>query len=233
MDTVNFTEELRKHFGITSCNITKEDHDFIAMLLALSDDTISISTTCNDIVNGMQIKITFPSDYGKCEIEAVVSEIKDSFIQVFECKIISTNKNDFFIEFQNYLNNLIIQKKRKEERILCNKKNIELLRLNQTFFITYKYRNFKAVIKDISYSGVRILASPLLLQIVNEVFNFTIQFKEPEEKFFFVRCPVVRKSELIFEGHSLSEIVFKLPENIKFRKRLDTYFNDLKKGYHR
>ena len=88
------------------------------MLLSLSDDTISISTTCNDIANGIQIKITFPSDYGKCEIEAVVCEIKDSFIQVFECKIISRNKNDFFIEFQNYLNNLIIQKKRKEERIL-------------------------------------------------------------------------------------------------------------------
>lgn len=230
MEAVNFSEDLRKHFSITSCTLTKDDHDFIAMLIALSDDTISISTTCEELESGIQIKITFPTIYGKCEIEAEVMEIKDSYIKVFDCKITSKNKNDFFIEFQNYLNNLIIQKKRKEERILCNKKNIELLRLNQTFFLTYKYRNFKAVITDISYSGIRIRANPLLLQVVNEVFNFTLQFREPEEKFFFVRCPVVRKNQIVFEDKALAEIVFKLPENIKFRKRLDSYYNEIKKG---
>ena len=229
MEYVNFSEDLRKYFGITSCTLTYNDNDFIAMLLGLSNENISISTTCENLNKGLVIKITFPTNSGKCEIEAEVTDIKESSIKVFDCKIISRNKNDFFIEFQNYLNNLIEQKKRKEERILCNKKNIELLRLNQTFNLIYRYRSHKAFIKDISYSGLRILCNSILFQIADELFNFTLCFNDPEEKFFFVRCPVVRKSIITFEDQALAEIVFKLPENVRFRKRLDMFFNENKK----
>ena len=229
MEYVNFSQDLRKYFGITSCTVTYCNCDFMAMLLGLGSENILISTSCSNLNKEFVIKITFPSDFGKCEIEAEITDIKDSVIKVFDCKILSRNKSDFFIEFRNYLDDLIEQKKRKEERILCNKRNLELLRLNQTFNLVYRYRIHKAVIKDISYSGLKILCNSVLFQIRDETFNFTVSFNDPEEKYFFVRCPVVRKNIITFDSLALAEIVFKLPENVKYRKRLDDFFNLNKK----
>ena len=90
-------------------------------------------------------------------------------------------------------------------------------------------RQIKAVVKDISYSGIKILTSPLLLQEKGELFSFTIKFENPEEKFLFLQCPVVRKNTFEFENTLFAEIVLKLPENIKYRKRLDCYFHAAKK----
>ncbi|MBR3600710.1 MAG: hypothetical protein IKL49_00050 [Lachnospiraceae bacterium] len=126
------------------------------------------------------------------------------------------------------MRNLINQKKRKEERILCTEKNLEKLRMDNLILLTYKYRTFKALIKDISYSGIKVLTNPLLLQTKDELFSFSIKFNNPEEKFFFVSCNTVRKQLYTFDNYNMAEIVFKLGENIKYRKRLDLYFNERK-----
>ena len=144
---------------------------------------------------------------------------------VVEAKIISTNKNDFFIEFQNLINDILYQAKRKEQRILCTKKNLALLNLINFFFFNYNGKNYKGIIKDISFSGVKILTNVELLQNNDETkFKIKISFVNPEDSFFFV-CKICRKNLFTFEGHDFAEVVFKLPNNIKFRNRLQNYFN--------
>lgn len=230
MELVQFTAELRKYFGITSCHIIVDNVDFMAMLMALNDDNIVINTVCGNLKEGMNITIFFPTLFDeKVELDAQVNEVKDENMIVVACTIRKKNKNQFFIEFQDYLNLILSQKKRKEMRILCTKKNLELLHLNTVFFLTFHMRQIKAVVKDISYSGIKILTNPLLLQEKGELFSFTLKFENPEEKFLFLECPIVRKNTFEFENTLFAEIVFKLPENIKYRKRLDCYFNAEKK----
>lgn len=230
MELVTLTTEIRKYFGITSCHITKDDKDFMAMLAALSDESLTVSCSYADFEKGQVILVVFPTLFGKCEIECEIKDIKEEVFITIEGKINSTNKNDFFVEFQNYMNNIMLQKKRKEERILCNKKTLELLNLNNLIFITYKMRKYKAVIKDISYSGLRVLVNPVFLDVKDDMFNFTVFFNNPEEKFFFIKCYIVRKMCFEFEGKAAAEIVFKLSENVKYRQRLDSYFNKRNKS---
>ncbi|MBR6581995.1 MAG: hypothetical protein IKK80_00115, partial [Treponema sp.] len=189
---------------------------------------ILISCSFEGFKKGTEIKIVFPSLFGKCEINAIIENITFELFYILECKINSRENTEFFIEFENYVRNLINQKKRKEERILCTEKNLEKLRMDNLILLTYKYRTFKALIKDISYSGIKVLTNPLLLQTKDELFSFSIKFNNPEEKFFFVSCNTVRKQLYTFDNYNMAEIVFKLGENIKYRKRLDLYFNERK-----
>lgn len=233
MECISLTSDLRKYFGIISCHVVINEKDIMVMLEQLSDELVVFSCTFLSLCKGMEVLIIFPSLFGRCEVNAKISSIKTDVFFVIECNIINTNKNEFFIQFQNYVINLINQKKRKEERILCNEKNLKRLRLNNIIMLTYKYRNFRAVIKDISYSGIKILTSPLFLQTKDELFSFSIRFNEPEDKFFFVNCPIVRKQTFTFENFNFAEIVFKLGENINYRKRLDSYFYERKNNFKR
>lgn len=231
MELVTLTTEIRKYFGITSCHITKDENDFMAMILSLSDDTVVLNCSYADFNKGEIILIIFPSLFGRCEIECEIKDIKEEVFIVLEGKIKSTNKNDFFIEFRNYMNNIMLQKKRKEERILCNKKTVELLNLQNYLFITYNMKKYKAIIKDLSYSGIRVVINPVFLEVKDNFFNLSISFLAPEEKFFFIKCYIVRKMRFDFEDKTAAEIVFKLSENVKYRKRLDSYFNKRNKSH--
>lgn len=235
MELVTLTPDIRKYFGMSSAHITFENKDIMIMMQQMNDETVIFSCSFCNLESGQKIKIEFPSLYGKCEIEAVISEIKKELFYIIECAVKSHNKNDFFTEFYNYMMDLINQKKRKEERIFCNKKNLERLHLMGTFNLIYKYRNFKAVIKDISYSGVKVLTNPVFLQAkdMEEKFSFNLKFIEPEEKYMFINSRIIRKQSFEFEGYSFAEIVLSLDENINFRKRLDSFFHEFKSIYHR
>lgn len=228
MECITLTADIRKYFGITSAHVIIGDKDIMVMMDQMSDDSIVISATFGQFEKGMEITIIFPSLFGKCEINAVIENITFELFYILECKIKGRVNNEFFIEFENHIRNLINQKKRKEERILCNEKNLEKLRLDNLIFLTYKYRTFKALIKDISYSGIKVLTNPLLLQAKDELFSFSLKFNNPEEKFVFVSSHIVRKQLFTFENYNMAEMVFKLGENIKYRKRLDLYFNERK-----
>ena len=229
MEYITLTSEIRKYFGITSCHICFNNNDIMVMLQEMSDEGVIFACSFDGIKNNDEILIVFPSLFGKCEIKAEVISVNIQSFFIIECKILDRNKNEFFIEFENYIKNLINQKKRKEERILCNEKNLEKLRLNGILMLNYKYRSFRGVIKDVSYSGIKVLTNIAFLQSKDELFSFSLKFLNPEEKYFFVNCPVVRKQIFTFNNYDFAEIVFKLGENINYRKRLDAFFREEKK----
>ena len=146
-----------------------------------------------------------------------------------ECMITGINKNDFLINFSNFIYNILDNKKRKEERILCTKKNLERLHLINYIYLVYKNREFKGIIKDISYSGIKILISPLLLQSKDDLFTFKLNFYNPSASFLFVNTKIIRNELFTFQGYDFAQIVFKLDQNIKYIERLNEYFNEREK----
>lgn len=230
MELITLTTEIREYFGLKSSHITIDNNDFIVMLKQMSDESVIFTCSNIDVKYGQIVILVFPSKYGKCEVEVEIDNFYDNDIMfVIEGKIRSHNENEFFIAFQNFMLDLINQKKRKEQRILCTKKNLEILHLINTFDLQFKYRQFRAVIKDISYSGLKILTNPLLLQENGDLFSFKIKFKDPAESYFFIKCHVIRKNLYTFEGQDFAEMVLELNDNIKFRNRIKEYFDYLER----
>lgn len=233
MEPNTLTSEIRERFGIKSCHMTIDENDFMIMLLKLSNENIEFSCSYENLKHGQLVLIIFPSKYGNVELEVQIDNFYNNDIMfIVEGTIKNRNKNDFFIEFNNFINNLIEQKKRKEERILCNKKNLEILNMINVFTFDYRFRQYKGVIKDISYSGIRVLTNPALLQENGELFSFKVIFKNPEESFFFVKCPIIRKQLFVFEEQKFAEIVFKIGDYIRFKERIDLYFEKINKITH-
>lgn len=227
MELITLTTEIRQNLGIFSAHINFDNNDYMIMIKQLSDSFVVFSCPELKLNTKCKLKLFFQSNNGVVECELEVEYFYNSEVMfVVEAKIISTNKNDFFIEFQNLINDILYQAKRKEQRILCTKKNLALLNLINFFFFNYNGKNYKGIIKDISFSGVKILTNVELLQNTDETkFKIKISFVNPEESFFFV-CKICRKNLFTFEGHDFAEVVFKLPNNIKFRNRLQNYFNN-------
>ena len=234
MELITLTTEIRQNLGIFSAHITFDNNDYMVILKQLSDNFVVFSCPELNLIPKCNLKLFFQSNNGVVECELEVEYFYNSEVMfVVEAKIISNNKNDFFVEFQNLINDINFQKKRKEERILCTKKNLALLNLINYFFFNYNGKNYKGIIKDISFSGVKILTNVELLKIVdNSDFKFKLTFNNPDESFYFV-TKICRKNLFTFEGHDFAEVVFKLPQNFKFRNRLQVFFDNKKITYSR
>lgn len=226
MEIITLTNEIKLMFGLKSAHATIEGKDYIIMIKQLSDELIVFTIPDIEVNYGQQIQIFFPSVYGKVEITITVDCFyENDLMYVIEGNIISGINCVFFEEFCKFILELINQKKRKEERILCNKKNLEKLKLINLINFDFRYRAMRGVIKDISYSGIKVLTNTVLLQDNGSLFTFKLMFKDPEQNFLFVNSHIVRKNLYTFENQSFAEVVFSLENNIKFCKRLDEYFN--------
>ncbi len=230
MDYVTLTKEVRQRFGITSAHITYKNNDYMIMMKKLSDDMVLFLSPFLDFKFNEEISLFFSSNNGVVEIKVKIDCFYDSNdVLVVEGSFICISGEVFFTDFIAFINNLIEQKKRKEERILCTQKNLMRLNLINVFMFEFKYRLFKAIIKDISYSGIKVLTNPVLLQDNGSLFNLKISFKNPNETYLFVKSKIVRKNLYIFENTNFAEIVFSIEGNIKYKKRIDKYFEDMNK----
>lgn len=226
MDYVTLTKEIRQHFGLTSAHITYDNNDYIIMLKKLSDNMILFSCPFIGVRYEDELKLTFNSEKGFVELNIKIECFYESNdVLVIEASFICISNNEFFIDFEAFLNNLLAQKKRKEERILCTQKNLQILNLINVFTFDFKYRQFKGIIKDVSYSALRVLCNPVLLQEKGSLFTFKLKFKNPEESYLFVNAKIIRKKPYSYENCSFAEVVFEIPQNLKFNERLDLFFN--------
>lgn len=226
MDYVTLTKEIRQYFGLTSAHISFNNRDYMIMLKKLSTNMILFSCPFIPVKYEDELKLYINSNEGLIELTIKIECFYESNdLLVIEASFICCSNIEFFTFFESFLKNLLDQKKRKEERILCTQKNLQLLNFKNVFYFDFKYRQFKGIVKDISYSGLRVLCNTILLQDNGSIFTFKLKFFNPEESFLFVNAKIIRKQLYSFEGHDFAEIVFEIPENIKFKARLDNYFN--------
>lgn len=224
MELLTLTSEIRQMFEIKSAYININNTDVIVMLKELSDDKVCFTCPNLEIATKQCISLFFTSKFGKveCKVSIDCFYIDGIFFNV-EGTITANNNNDFFIAFMNLILDLFNQKKRKEQRILCTKKNLKILGLINIIFFTYKNNTYKGVVKDISFSGMKILTNPLLLEEENEKFCFKLSFVQPVEKYMFWNVKTIRKNLFSYDGYDFAEIVFQLPDNIKFRNRINDF----------
>lgn len=218
--------ELRTYFGIKSVHFTFDNKDYMVMVKKISDEQIVFVISSIDINLSDHGKIFFPSIAGDVTEEIEITDIYDepnNNIGIVASFL--SNTNDFFIILKRYFDNLILETKRKEERILCNKKNIERLKMQDFFIFQFRKKNYKAIIKDISYSGIRFLTNPEILQADNDTFTFFLKFFNPDHKFLFTNCKIIRKEEFIYLNTRFCELVLSLSENLIYKDRLNNYFN--------
>ena len=231
MDCISLTFDIKEYFGVKTAHIAYEGNDYIVMLKNLSDSLVVF--TCPDIPLkfGQKFKLFFPSKFDKVSLDVEIDNFYFNDIMfVVEGSILNWSNKVFLDEFIKFILELINQKKRKENRILCTQANLALLKMKNTISFDFRFRSFKGIIKDISYSAIRILTDPILLEEKGDLFSFKLYFTEPEEKFIFINCPVIRKEEYVFENTKFAQIVFAIENNIKYSNRLSVFFDDAKKN---
>lgn len=225
MELITLTSEITDLFGLYSAHITIEGNDYIIQIKQLNDSRIIFTCPNIEFQYGQTMQLVFQTNQGKVKETIMIDCFYDNGIMLVVEAVLKTHEHCFFNFLREFLKHLLEQKKRKEQRILCTKHNLETLNLINTFMFEFKYRALKGVIKDISFSGINVLTSPILLQENGDLFNFKLKFINPTESFLFVKCPIIRKNLYTFENKDFAEVVFKLEENLKFRNRLDNYFS--------
>ncbi len=227
MELITLTADIRRMFGITSAIVNYQNKDYMIMLKQMSDNYIVFTMPEIEISYGEILLVKFPSNYGTVEIKISVNCFySNGSTFVIEADFIVYNESDFFMEFEKFIRLLLEEKKRKEERILCTKRNLELLNLKNIIELEFKYKKMKAVIKDLSYSGIKLLCNEKLLEDTSLLFNFKLFFFNPNEVILFFNCPIIRKSLFVFEEQKMTELVLKLPENIKYKKRIGEFLSN-------
>lgn len=227
MDILTLTSEIKNLLGFDSAFITVDNKDLMIQIKQLNSKLIIFTCPFYDFKYGQTIKITIKTENDNFSFDCEMDNFYESeIILVCECKTKEEIKNEFFIALEKILDDFKTQTKRKEMRILCNKRNLEILHLNNILLFDFHYKSYRGVIKDISLSGLKVLTKTELLNENGELFNFKLFFSHPEEKFIFNSSYIVRKRLFSFENHDFAEIVFKLPENVRFIKRLSSFLEE-------
>ncbi len=226
-DYLTLSSDVRMFFGIQAAHIIINGNDIMIMLRQINDEAVIFDCPEIDIKLNEPVLIKFNSKYGPIEIDLkIMNFCSNEFMFSIEGKITGINQEEFLIALKEFLKKLIQEKKRKEERILCNQANLAKLNLINNFEITFHSRIFKCIIKDISLSGLKFFTGCELLHHKGEKFNIKLKFKNPEHTFFFTDCEILRKDEYVFNGMQLCEAVLKLEPNIKFASRINMFFNE-------
>ena len=232
MEYVTLTTEIKMKFGITSSFVTINGNDYIVILKKITTEMCMFTCPEMDLSCNEEIKLTFLTKYGKIEENVKVDcFFKDEIMFVVEVRFNYKNKNEFFIQLENFINELTLMTKRKEDRILCTRENLKRLRLINKIQFEYNTVKYQGMIKDISFSAFRILTNPLLLNDNGSLFRFKLQFTDPEENFIFTNCCIIRKEMFEFESQKFAQIVFKIEPTINYKKRINEYFNENEKRY--
>lgn len=228
MELITITYDIREHFEIKGSHITYDNKDYMAIIKQLSLDTVIICLPFIDLSYGSNFILQFNSVCGIVKINIVCDVFyENEGMLICECSILDGIEHNFFVLFKQFIEEILAQKKRKEQRILCSQKNLELLKLNNVISFDFRYRKLKGVIKDISYSGLRVLANPILLEENGELFSFRLSFTDPVENFVFINCPIRRKELFVFQGTEFASVVFKINGSIKFKERISNYLNQI------
>lgn len=234
MDYLTLSSDVRYYFGIQAAHILLNDNDIMVMLRQINEKSIIFDCPEIDININDCYLVKFNSNFGQIELNInITSFYSNEYIFTCEAQITGINRNDFLIALNNFLLRLIEEKKRKEERILCNQKNLKKLHLINHFFIQQNNNKYNCIIKDISLSGIKVFTNIELLNCKDIKSNITLNFIEPNEKIHFENCEILRKSEYIFNDFKLCEMVFKIEPCLEYTSRINYFFQDNQKKHKR
>lgn len=229
MELVTLTTEIKEFLELRSSHIFLNNQDFIVMPKQINNECIILAIPNINVNYGTKFDLFFRSKAGDVILNLIVDifypDDSDNMI-IVECSILNSNNSNFFNLLDELISRLIAQKKRKEERILCCKKNLEILNLHNIIYFDYNYRKVKGIIKDISYTGLRVLCDPIVLNENGNLFSFKLKFTNPDESFLFVNSPIRRKELFEYQNTKFASIVFKLNSSIKFKERIDHFLNN-------
>ena len=148
MELITITYDIREHFEIKGSHITYDNKDYMAIIKQLSLDTVIICLPFIDLSYGSNFILQFNSVYGIVKINIVCDVFyENEGMLICECSRLDGIDHNFFILFKQFIEEILAQKKRKEQRILCSQKNLELLKLNNVISFDFRYRKLKGVIK--------------------------------------------------------------------------------------
>ncbi len=228
MKYLTLASNVRNNFDLYAAHLLIEDKQTFILIQHLNESSVIFVCPKIKICVNKYSLLRFNSSFGYIEMNIKIKSISNNqYMFSIEGTVAGINKMDFLIALNNFLLKAIDKKRRTEERILCTTNNLRRLQLINTFFLTYKKKRYKCIIKDISASGIKFITSSDLMNHINEKFDIQIKFYNPDVVFCFNNCFVIRKNEILINGKSYAETVLCLNQinnNLKYIERLNEYY---------
>lgn len=223
-DLISLTEQIKRKFGLSSARICFKEKDLLVILNSIS--LTKCIFLCSEAVLNFNetYSLAFLTKNGEVSSSIqLVSYTKQNEFFLIEATFREKPVHSFFKELDAFIDSLKIVHERKETRIICSKENLRKLRLEPKVPVEFKGFNFFGYVKDVSFSGIRILTHKTILEENNEIFKLKIVFSDPSKILFFITT-VERKELVVYEDVEFAEIVFKIPtSDIVYQDRLSDF----------
>ena len=200
------TSKILQTMGLKSFHCSKNSIDTIGKIIIMQDALWTIGVDASNIMNlkmGEIFEMTVNLKNRVMDGDTIVEKLQVAVIKCYECEGVmyvecvlqEYETTEIQKRIEEYKNLFDESNRRKEERIEASQDNMHALECIPWVRIIENNKVHTGYIKDLSYSGIKIIAKDMINDIDAEHL-FTLQFKNPLQY-----VPIQEKPTRVQTGH--------------------------------